>query len=228
MIWFDGLFGNNSGSVKIKSSRTPSAHSYTSSGIGWNTPHNLNTSHNLGRNLAAALPALEKARGRLVIVGAFFLMLYLYVVYGLFDTMIFNNDVELLKGTPSAQTAAPPMRGDIVDRNGDLLATSLQMASLTADPALVIDANDLIKKLKTVFPDLNGADVLKELNSKKRFIWIKRNLSPKQQDAVNALGLPGLSFEPEEKRIYPKGSLMAHIIGYNSVDHTGIAGLEKT
>lgn len=217
--WLDSLFGNNSGSANIKSNRTPSAHNYTAAGMAWNTPHS--------RNLAAALPALEKARGRLVIVGAFFFILYLYVVYGLFDTMIFNTDMEL-KGGPATQIVAPPMRADIVDRNGDLLATSLQMASLAVDPSLVINANDLIKKLKTVFPDLNGADVLKDLNSKKRFIWIKRNLSPKQQQAVNALGLPGLSFEQEEKRVYTKGSLTAHIIGYNSIDHTGIAGLEKT
>lgn len=215
------LFGDSSDSSNTshKPSRASAPSGYPTLGAGWNTPH--------GRNLAAALPALEKARGRLVIVGGFFLILYLYVVYGLFDTMIFNTEVDLKAGQV-AQVTAPPMRGDIVDRNGELLATSLQMASLVADPALVIDANELIKKLKTVFPDLNGADVLKDLNSKKRFIWIRRNLSPKQQDAVNALGLPGLAFEPEEKRIYPKGSLTAHIIGYNSVDHTGIAGLEKT
>ncbi len=223
---FGSLFGSSSDSSNLTSNRTPS-HNYSPIGMRWNTPHNLNTSHNLGRNMAAALPALEKARGRLVIVGGFFVLLYLYVVYGLFDAMIFNTEADL-KAAQIAPVVAVAMRSDIVDRNGDLLATSLQMASLVADPALVIDANELIKKLKTVFPDLNGNDVLKDLNSKKRFIWIKRNLSPKQQDAVNALGIPGLSFEPEEKRIYPKGSLTAHIIGYNSVDHTGIAGLEKT
>lgn len=198
----------------------PAYPAYPPLNAGWNTPH--------GRNFAAALPALEKARGRLVIIGIFFLLLYLYIVYGLFDTMIFNTDAEVKSAAPPAPEAAIVSRGDIVDRNGELLATSLQMASLAADPALVIDANDMIKKLKTVFPDLDGADLMKELNSKKRFIWIKRNLSPKQQDAVNALGIPGLSFEPEEKRLYPKGSLTAHITGYNSIDHTGIAGLEKT
>ena len=218
MSLFGNLFGSSSDSSNLKPNRTPS-HPYSPAGSGWNTPHS--------RNTATALPALEKARGRLVIVGGFFVILYIYVVFGLFNTMILNTDVDM-KSASIAPVTAPPMRGDMVDRNGDLLATSLHMASLAVDPALVIDAGDLIKKLKTVFPDLNGGDVLKELNSKKRFVWLKRNLSPKQQDAINALGLPGLSFEPEERRIYPKGSLTAHIIGYNSVDHTGIAGLEKT
>lgn len=215
-----GFFKTKPDAVPSRSSsHMQSMPPYPHNVMGWNTPH--------GRNFAAALPVLEKGRGRLVIVGGAFLLLYLYVVYGLFDTMIFNTDAEL-KNAAQPAAVTTPVRGDIVDRNGELLATSLQMASLAADPALVLDGPELVKKLKTVFPDLDGADVLKELNSKKRFIWIKRNLSPKQQEAVNALGLPGLSFEPEEKRIYPKGSLTAHIIGYNSIDHTGIAGLEKT
>lgn len=219
MSFFGSLFGFFNSKPQSSHRAAPPYPQYPAHS-GWNTtPH--------GRSLAAALPALEKARGRLVIIGAFFFLLYLYIVFGLFDAMIFNTDTEL-KNAPTAPETAMQTRGDIVDRNGELLATSLQMASLAADPALVIDANDMIKKLKTVFPDLNGADILKELNSKKRFIWIKRNLSPKQQDSVNALGIPGLSFEPEEKRLYPKGALTAHIIGYNSIDHVGIAGLEKT
>jgi cell division protein FtsI (penicillin-binding protein 3) len=183
----------------------------------WNNPHI--------RTQAASLPALEKARGRLVIISVFFLMLFMYIVWGLFDAMILNPDAEIKNAPPPA---AALTRGDIVDRNGELLATSLRMSSLAADPALILDANDLIKKLKTVFPDLNAKEVMAALNSKARFIWIKRNLTPRQQEAVNHLGLPGLSFEPEEKRLYPKGNLTAHITGYNSVDHDGIAGLEKS
>ncbi|NDE90975.1 MAG: penicillin-binding protein 2 [Alphaproteobacteria bacterium] len=215
-----GFFKSSSEKPASPSHRPQSAYPATyPTNAGWNAPRS--------RMHEQALPALEKARGRLVIVGGFFLLLYLYIVYGLFDTMIFNTEADIKNAAP-APVAAALSRGDIVDRNGELLATSLQMASLAADPALVMNDAELIKKLKTVFPDLNGADLLKDIHSKKRFIWVKRNLSPKQQEAVNALGLPGLSFEPEEKRVYPKGSLTAHIIGYNSVDHTGIAGLEKT
>lgn len=179
-----------------------------------------------GRAHPTLAPILEEARLRLSFIALFFFLFFTVIIVRLFDVMIFNTGNE----AHMADDVAPPvkaLRGDITDRNGELLATSLPMASLAADPGLVLDANDTIKKLKSVFPDLDGKELNDGLHSKKRFIWVRRNLTPKQQEAVNNLGLPGLSFEPEERRIYPKGAMAAHIIGYNSIDHQGIAGIEK-
>jgi len=184
------------------------------------------------RSQAAVLPALEQARSRLVFIALFFLLFYLAIIARLCDVMLFTADAELrgADNTAAAALASPVLtRGDIVDRNGEVLATSLPMASLSADPALVLDAHETVRGLKKLFPDLDGKSLLEALQSKKRFIWIKRALSPSQQEQVNNLGLPGLSFTAEEHRVYPKGNLTAHIIGYTSADdHQGIAGLEKT
>ncbi|MBI3418995.1 MAG: penicillin-binding protein 2 [Proteobacteria bacterium] len=178
------------------------------------------------RAQAAALPVLEEARKRLLCVAMGFLACFLLISGRLFDVMIFNPDAE--RSSSSSTLPAHVSRADIVDRNGELLATTLQLASLAADPAYVLDEKETLTKLKTVFPDLDVAALSKDMHSGKRFVWVKHSLTPRQQEQVNRLGLPGLSFQNEERRIYPKGGLTAHIIGYNSVDQQGLAGIEHS
>jgi cell division protein FtsI (penicillin-binding protein 3) len=186
---------------------------------------NSNQGFASARAQVAVLPALEEARKRLLIVALGFLTCFLLISGRLFDVMIINTDAD-----KSASTTPPPAikRADIVDRNGELLATSLQMASLAADPAYIMDEKDTLTKLKKLFPELDTEALSKDFHNGKRFVWVKHDLTPQQEEAANALGLPGLSFEHEERRIYPKGALTSHIIGYNSVDQTGIAGIEHT
>lgn len=175
------------------------------------------------RDRAAAFPVLEKAHKRLIFLAFVFLLFYVLIIGRLFDVMVLNPD----QGHKEAARAPiPSMRADITDRNGELLATSLTTASLSADPALILNEKETLQKLKGVFPELDTQKLSKEFHSGTRFVWVKRNLSPKQQSDVNNLGLPGLNFESEDKRVYPKGNLTAHVIGYNDIDHNGIAGLE--
>ncbi len=98
-----------------------------------------------------------------------------------------------------------PDRAPIRDRNGELLATSLGTASLFADATQVLDPVAAAHRLKEVLPEINEADVRTKLTSERRFIWIHRNLTPRQQYAVNRLGIPGLSFQREARRVYPQG-----------------------
>lgn len=119
-------------------------------------------------------------------------------------------------------------RGSIYDTNGVLLATSLKVNSLYADPKMMLDVNDSVYKLKQVLPELDAKELQKKLsNKKRRFIWLKRNLSPKQAYAVNALGIPGLAFKQESFRTYPSGTLAAHVLGYINRNGKGVAGVEK-
>ena len=100
-----------------------------------------------------------------------------------------------------------PMRADIVDRNGELLATSVAVYSLFADPRAIWDAEEVATKLATVLPDLNRDLAVKRLTSRgKKFVWVRRGLTPRQRQAVFDLGLEGLGFEAESKRIYPRGT----------------------
>ena len=82
-------------------------------------------------------------------------------------------------------------------------------------------------KLAAVFPEINFNELLLKLKSKSQFIWINRNLTPKQQYAVHALGIPGILFRRGEQRVYPHGREAAHILGLTDIDGKGIAGIEK-
>ncbi len=126
---------------------------------------------------------------------------------------------------PIARAFARP---DIVDRNGRLLATDLDTPSLYADPALIIDIDEATEQLAEIFPDIDQAQMRLTLADKsRRFIWIRRGLSPRVAQRVHDLGLPGLAFRREPRRTYPMGHLAGHLLGGVSVDNRGIAGLEK-
>ena len=118
-------------------------------------------------------------------------------------------------------------RADIVDRNGVALATNLATATLYADASRVLDPARSAQRLAAVLPDLSRAEVEERLRSGRRYVQLKRHLTPRQQHAVNVLGIPGLGFEEDERRVYPLGELTAHVVGYTDVDSHGIAGVEK-
>ncbi len=118
-------------------------------------------------------------------------------------------------------------RPDIVDRNGEVLATDIKTASLYAEPKNIIDPDETLELLSTVLPDLEPEQTYNKLKSGSGFVWLKRQLSPKQRADIMALGLPGIGFRTETKRFYPGGATAAHILGLVNVDNQGIAGLEK-
>ncbi|HYE51680.1 MAG TPA: penicillin-binding protein 2 [Azospirillaceae bacterium] len=175
-----------------------------------------------------AAHALEQGRMRLLVTAAMFGLAFGTVGLRLVDVMVAGRGAEP-GGGPVAATGKPQAgRGDIVDRNGVLLATSLATASLYADPKLVIDAEEAARKLAAVLPDLDYKTILASLRDDKRFVWIKRNLTPRQQFEINRLGLPGVYFQKEERRIYPQGNLAAHVVGFTGVDNNGLMGLEQS
>ncbi len=119
-------------------------------------------------------------------------------------------------------------RPDIVDRNGRLLATDVEAYSLFADPARVLDRDEVVEKLHAIFPDLDEAALRDDLADRtRRFVWIKRGLSPKTAQTVHDLGLPGLDFRRELRRAYPGGKLAGHALGYVNIDNKGVAGIER-
>lgn len=123
-------------------------------------------------------------------------------------------------------TFSPFERGDIVDANGELMATTLNVYSLFADPANVLDVDRAAKKLPAVLPELSANDIRQKLSRSGRFVWLKRALTPAEVYAVNALGLPGLGFRQEERRLYPQENMAAHLVGTTSYDGKGISGVE--
>ncbi|MCO5069866.1 MAG: penicillin-binding protein 2 [Rhizobiaceae bacterium] len=128
------------------------------------------------------------------------------------------------RGPVSQVTAARP---DIVDRNGEVLATDINTASLFAEPRRIVDADEAIEKLSTVLPDLDMEQTYHKLKSGTGFVWLRRQLSPRQQADIMALGIPGVGFRTEKRRFYPGGDTASHILGLVNIDNKGIAGIEK-
>src|SRR5438874_3166642 len=127
----------------------------------------------------------------------------------------------------ASQDAIATARPDIVDRNGEVLATDVKAPSLFAEPRRIIDKDEAIELLTGVMPDLDYAEVRDRLSSRKGFAWLKREIAPKQQQAIHKLGIPGIGFLRENKRVYPTGAEVAHLIGLVNTDNQGIAGMEK-
>ena len=118
-------------------------------------------------------------------------------------------------------------RPDILDRSGRLLATDIKGATLYADPAKVIDQDELAEQVHSVLPDVSAADLRAKLKAGRRFVRIKRELTPKQQEEIHELGLPGLAFIDEYRRVYPMGATASHVVGVVDVDSKGLSGIEK-
>lgn len=122
----------------------------------------------------------------------------------------------------------PLRRGDIYDRNGVLLATTLKTYSLYADPKRVLDLNELSRRLPTVLKDMRPERLREALSDKeRRFVWLKRRMTPHEAQAIHALGLPGLGFREEYVRLYPMGRMAPHVLGGVDIDNNGLAGVER-
>ena len=125
-------------------------------------------------------------------------------------------------------------RKDIIDTNGVLLATNVKVNSLYAHPSEIINKEKVINSLLKIFPDSDKENLIKKLYSNKPFVWLRKTISPEQQNLVKDIGQPGLYFGPREMRIYPNGTSAAHILGgtryglesVDSAEILGTAGVE--
>ena len=170
--------------------------------------------------------------GRLVVLGVMFFCAYTVIA----------AQMGLLAGSePTEQRAAGggveilAQRADIVDRRGRVLATNIETHSLYAQPQEMIEPKRAAKELVKIFPDLDEARLTKDFSGKRKFIWVKKKISPEQLQQVHDIGEPGLLFGPREARLYPNGTLAAHVMGGTSFGREGVhaaevigtAGVEK-
>ena len=172
--------------------------------------------------------ALDHARARVMIISATFALFYIFIAVRAFDLSIIQYRVNDGVEPYVAAAAGGTYRADIVDRNGVLLARTLETASLYADPKMIPDPESVARDIVGVFGDLSFDDVLALLRRQNRFVWVRRNLTPQEQYDILRLGHPGLSFIAERSRVYPQGHLAAHLVGYTDVDGRGLAGIERS
>ncbi|MBP2299484.1 peptidoglycan D,D-transpeptidase FtsI family protein [Azospirillum picis] len=171
--------------------------------------------------------ALDQSRYRLMVTAAVVTTVFAAIGVKLAFATMFAGGGEPRQHVALELDNTTTNRGDILDRNGNLLATSLVTQSLYADPKLVSRPEEAAEKLVGALPELDYKDVLAKLTSERRFVWLKRSLTPKQQASVHRLGIPGVAFEQEERRFYPAGNLTSHVVGFTGIDNNGLAGMEQ-
>lgn len=169
---------------------------------------------------------MEMGRARILVAGIFMALVFT-IVGGRLTQLAIRGESGDRPIAIAAERDEPRPRANIVDRNGEILATDLETASLYANPRRLLDAKKAARALVEVLPDLEYKAVLKKLESDRGFVWLRRHLTPRQQWALLERGVPGLDFIDEYTRVYPQGSLMPHLLGYVDSDNSGIAGLEK-
>lgn len=169
-------------------------------------------------------PNFLRGQNRIRLIGMFFGVAFLAIAGQVTKLTLFPKPDDV-KNRIVSETRLP--RPDIVDRNGVLLATDVAVASLFADPSKIIDIDEAIELLTATVPDLDAKELRKRLTQKKSFTWLKRQVSPEERDAVYNLGIPGVGYVNERRRVYPQGRLSSHVVGYVDLDTKGIAGIEK-
>lgn len=169
--------------------------------------------------------ALKIAKKRTLVVISIFILAFLILLFRLAQVMVFNGKDDENSLYMNAPTTS--FRADIVDRNNNIIATSLPTVSLYACPHEMIDFDEAAEKTCSVFKDIEKEKFLNRLKKAKKFLWVKRNLSPTQEQEILNQGIPGFHFLKTEKRVYPDKNLLSHVIGGTDVDNNGIAGIEK-
>lgn len=177
-------------------------------------------------DLPPSRPAILKGQKRLRLVAIGFAASFMAIAGQLGYLSVYKNYG--VAPPPVVQYEPRLPRPDIVDRNGVVLATDISVPSIYAEPNKIIDVDEAVELLTATVPDINAKVLRSRLSqSKKGFVWVKREVNPEEKEAIFNLGIPGIGFRYETKRIYPMGRMAAHILGYVDLDSIGIAGLEK-
>ena len=166
-----------------------------------------------------------KARARIGLTILAFAVVYSIIAARLvlFGLASNNHAAHRVVSSDAIATARP----DILDRNGTVLATDVRVPSLYAEPRRLIDVDEAVELLTADLPDLDATELRERLSSKRGFVWLRRDISPEQQREIYRQGLPGIGFLNENKRDYPDGAEISHLIGHVNIDNQGIAGIEK-
>ncbi len=176
--------------------------------------------------------AMGRAKFRLGLLAVSFVLAFT-AIGGRMGLMASQTPVE-----PKSEIGAVTIqaqRADIVDRQGLTLATNMLTHSLYVQTADLVDPPRVARELSILFPELKEEDLLRRFTDGRSFLWVRKVLSPEQLQAVHEIGDPGLLFGPREMRLYPNGTLAAHILGgasfgnegVDSAELIGVAGIEK-
>jgi cell division protein FtsI (penicillin-binding protein 3) len=175
----------------------------------------------------------QRAESRLITLAVMFCLLFGAV--GMRMAALAGSEVARASHS-GGDSGIVAQRADIVDRNGAILATNLITHALYAQPPLMVDKPRAARELAAIFPDMAAATLLERFTSDRKFIWLRRHLSPEQQQAVHDIGEPGLLLWPardaalSQRSRWPRmcWAARASARGRAAAEVVGRAGIEKT
>ncbi len=170
-----------------------------------------------------------RMKGRLFVAAAGFGLLFTAVGLKLTDATVLDPAASRIATAPRSApvSEAPVARAEITDRNGEVLAVTVRGTALYARPPQIDDPRAVADQLVRILPHLDRDRLVQRLSPPRQFAYIDRFITPRQEQAINNLGILGLYFETAERRTYPRGRDAAHVLGVVDVDGVGIAGVEK-
>ena len=166
-----------------------------------------------------------RARARLILSVIVFALIYGVIALRL--VMFATATDEHTRRRAGGQDAVATARPDIIDRAGRIIATDVKSPSLYGEPRKIIDVDEAVELLTAVLPDFDANELRERLSSRRGFVWLRREITPRQQEEIHRLGIPGIGFLTENKRVYPNGPVVSHVVGHVNIDNQGIAGIEK-
>ncbi len=177
-------------------------------------------------------PGVRKTGGmnkRAVILTTFIVFSFGVLFWRLFDLMLLRHETFVNRAhvQHSQEIEIQVRRGVIYDRRGREFAINIEQKSLYIDPARVTSPVKASYKLSNLL-GINKNRLVQRLKSNKRFVWVKRKVDGRTMRKVEKLDIPGIGFIPEADRIYPRGKLASHVLGFVNIDNHGLSGVEKT
>ena len=157
----------------------------------------------------------------------FSILVFLFFFFSVFYRISFITISSYFDNPSQVKLEEKVNRGIIYDRNGEVLAASVESKSLSARPVLIKNSNHLAKELAKII-DIDEDIIKNKLLSGKKFVWLKRNITPSEHQKIIDLGEINLEFHSERKRIYPYKNSASHIVGFVNIDHLGQKGIERS
>ncbi len=169
----------------------------------------------------------KKLRFRIIIIGSHYSVFFTIIGAKAVYLQIFCGPWLSQKAANQYETSfkSSEKRGTIYDTNLKELAVSVDVTSIAAHPGQIKDARAMAKSLAGILK-IDSKELIKKLSSDKKFVWIKRRVTPKETEAVRNLKIIGIDFIPEYNRFYPNKMLSAQTLGFTNIDDHGIEGIE--
>jgi len=170
---------------------------------------------------------MKQIKLRVIIIGAIFSFFFIIIGAKAMYLQVFRCSWLSQKAADQYEVSfkSSGKRGIIFDRNLREMAVSIDVSSIAAHPTQIENSKSAAKLLSKAL-NIDRKMLVKKLKSKKKFVWIKRKVTPKEAEAVKKLNMDGLDFIPEHKRFYPNKTLAAQLIGFTDIDDHGSEGIE--